>query len=176
MVLSHPDAPPVREPRQLVGAGLPRSQAALQHEEWMRRAIEVAALTPRGDVPVGAVVYGPDGRELAVGVNQREKDGDPLGHAEIAAIREAVAELGDAWRLEECTLVVTLEPCAMCAGAALGARIKRIVYGAREPKTGACGSVWDLPRESPLHKAEVYGGVLREECEVLVRSFFEGLR
>lgn len=159
-----------------VGSGLPRSQAELQHEAWMRRALEVAGATPRGDVPVGAVVYGPDGRELAVGVNKREKDNDPLGHAEIAAIQAAVAELGDAWRLEGCTLVVTLEPCAMCAGAALGARVKRIVYGVREPKTGACGSVWDLPREAPLHKAEVFGGVLRDECEALVREFFEQLR
>ena len=173
---THIASPSSSEPQPLVGSGLPRSQDDLQHEKWMWRALEVAKSTPRGDVPVGAVVYGPDGRELAVGVNQREKDGDPLGHAEIAAIHRAVAELGDAWRLEECTLVVTLEPCAMCAGAALGARIKRIVYGAREPKTGACGSVWDLPRESPLHKAEVYGGVLRKECEVLLKSFFKGLR
>lgn len=165
-----------QQTQPLVGRGLPRSQASVQHEAWMRRALEVASSTPLGDVPVGAVVLGPDGRELAVGVNTREKDRDPLGHAEIAAIRAATARLGDAWRLEDCTLVVTLEPCAMCAGAALGARIGKIVYGASEPRTGACGSVWDLPRETPLHKAEVYGGVLKDECEALIREFFEKLR
>lgn len=142
----------------------------------MRRALEVASTTPKGDVPVGAVIFGPDGQELATGVNRREADSDPLGHAEIAAIRQAVHAAGDGWRLEDCTLVVTLEPCAMCAGAALGARIGRIIFGAREPRTGACGSVWDLPRESPLHKAEVIGGVLERECEALLQSFFANLR
>ena len=159
-----------------VGGGLPRPQVEVQHEAWMRRALSIAYSTPRADVPVGAVVYGPDGRELGVGTNRREADRDPTGHAEIAALRAAVDALGDSWRLERCTLVVTLEPCAMCAGAALGARIGKIVYGASEPKTGACGSVWDLPREAPLHKAEVFGGVLRDECEALVRGFFENLR
>lgn len=160
----------------VVGAGLPREAGIVQAEQWMRRAIDVARSTPAGDIPVGAVILGPDGEEIGVGTNRRETDTDPLGHAEIAAIRQAVVALGDAWRLEDCTLVVTLEPCAMCAGALLGARIGRIVYGAAEPKTGACGSVWDLPREAPLHKAEVLGGVLREECETLLKEFFAELR
>ncbi|WP_236640546.1 nucleoside deaminase [Corynebacterium urogenitale] len=160
----------------LIGRGLPRERAAVEAEAWMRRALDVAAQTPAGDIPVGAVVFGPDGRELGCGTNRREADADPAGHAEVAAIRAAARELGDAWRLEECTLVVTLEPCAMCAGLALGARVGRIIYGACEPKTGACGSVWDLPREAPLHKAEVLGGVLREDCVALLKDFFSTLR
>ncbi len=160
----------------IIGAGLPAEAAHVRAEAWMRRALEVAALTPEGDIPVGAVIYGPDGRELATGTNRREADADPTGHAEIAAIRAAVSELGDAWRLEQCTLVATLEPCAMCAGAAMGARISSIIYGAHEPKTGACGSVWDVPREAPLHKAQVRGGVLETECQLLISNFFAGLR
>ena len=159
-----------------VGEGLPRAAGSVRAEALMRRALEVAAQTPAGDVPVGAVIVGPDGRELGRGVNRREADSDPTAHAEILAIREAVRELGDAWRLENCTLVVTLEPCAMCAGALVGARIGSIVFGAYEPRTGACGSVWDVPRESPLHWAEVQGGVLAGKCEELLRQFFARLR
>lgn len=160
----------------VVGAGLPRPERSVDAEARMRRALEIAATTPAGDVPVGAVIFGPDGRELGRGVNRREADRDPTAHAEVLAIKEAVQQLGDAWRLEGCTLVVTLEPCAMCAGALMGARIGNIIFGAYEPRTGACGSVWDVPRESPLHWADVRGGVLAEECEELLRTFFAGLR
>ncbi len=159
-----------------VGGGLPQAGGDARAEALMRRALDIAAETPAGDVPVGAVILGPDGRELGRGVNRREADNDPTAHAEILAIREAVRELGDAWRLENCTLVVTLEPCAMCAGALVGARIGSIIFGAYEPRTGACGSVWDVPRESPLHWAEVRGGVLAGECEELLRQFFARLR
>lgn len=159
-----------------IGGGLPRRARDIADEELMVQAIAVAKTTPRQDVPIGAIVVSPSGETLATATNRREQDANPVGHAEVLAIQRAAAKLGDAWRLENCTLVVTLEPCAMCAGAAVGARIGRIVYGAAEPKTGACGSVWDIPRESPLHKAEVTGGVLREPCEALLREFFEGLR
>ncbi|MEJ6550590.1 nucleoside deaminase [Corynebacterium sp. USCH3] len=142
----------------------------------MRRALAVAASTPDGDVPVGAVVLDPDGRELACATNRREADADPTAHAEVLALRAAATALGDAWRLEHCTLVVTLEPCAMCAGAAVGARVGRIVFGAYEPRTGACGSVVDVARESPLHTVAVRGGVLVDECEERVRGFFRGRR
>lgn len=159
-----------------VDGRLPKVAGDARAEALMRRALDVAAETPAGDVPVGAVILGPGGRELGRGVNRREADNDPTAHAEILAIREAVRELGDAWRLENCTLVVTLEPCAMCAGALVGARIGSIIFGAYEPRTGACGSVWDVPRESPLHWAEVRGGVLAGECEELLRQFFADLR
>lgn len=127
---------------------------------------------PPGDVPVGAVVFGPDGRELAAATNRREADADPTAHAEILALRAAAAVHGDSWRLTGCTLVVTLEPCAMCAGALVGARTGAVVFGAWEPRTGACGSVFDVARESPLHRVEVRGGVLDDECGRLLRTFF----
>ncbi|WP_130841289.1 nucleoside deaminase [Corynebacterium neomassiliense] len=142
----------------------------------MARALEVAASTPRGDVPVGAVVFGPDGRELAAATNRREADADPTAHAEILALRAAAAVHGDSWRLTGCTLVVTLEPCAMCAGALVGARTAAVVFGAWEPRTGACGSVFDVARESPLHRVEVRGGVLDDECGRLLRTFFSPRR
>jgi tRNA(adenine34) deaminase len=152
----------------------------------MRRAIEVAAgvdvtggasrLSPAdepADVPVGAVVYGPDGGELAVGRNERELTGDPTAHAEILALRRAAAVMGGAWRLDGCSLVVTLEPCTMCAGALVLARVSTLVFGAWEPKTGAVGSLWDVVRDRRLnHRPEVYGGVLAAECAVLLRAFF----
>ena len=159
-----------------IGAGLPRPLPLRRRETLMRRALDVAAGTPDGDVPVGAIVVGPAGTELAAATNRREADADPTAHAEILALRRAARALGDAWRLTQCTLVVTLEPCSMCAGAALGARVGEIVFGAYEPKTGACGSVWDLPRESPLHRPEVTGGVLAPDCERLMQRFFLSLR
>lgn len=159
-----------------IGAGLPQWKKQAQAQQWMRIALDVASGTPKEDIPVGAVVLGPDGTELGRGTNRRETDADPLGHAEITALRHAAKNLGDGWRLGGCTLVATLEPCAMCAGAAVGARIQRIIYGAREPNTGACGSVWDIPRESPLHQIEVLGGVLAEECEAILRAYFQELR
>ncbi len=143
----------------------------------MRRAIEIARETPPGDVPVGAVIYGPDGSELAAATNRREADADPTAHAEVLAIREAVGAHGDAWRLEGCTLVVTLEPCTMCAGALLGARVGELVFGAWEPRTGACGSLLDAVRApGQLHRPQVRAGVLEEECAGLLSDFFESLR
>ncbi|GHJ11417.1 hypothetical protein TPA0907_57840 [Micromonospora humidisoli] len=125
-----------------------------------------------GDVPVGAVVYGPDGTELAVGRNERELTGDPTAHAEVLALRRAAARLGR-WRLDDCTLVVTLEPCTMCAGALVLSRISTVVFGAWEPKTGAAGSLWDVLRDRRLnHRPEVYPGVLEAENAAVLRAFF----
>lgn len=160
----------------MTGSGLPRPVREVRDDALMRRALAVAASTPDGDVPVGAVVLDPDGRELASATNRRDIDADPTAHAEVLALRAAAAARGDAWRLEGCSLVVTLEPCAMCAGAAVGARIGRILFGAYEPRTGACGSVVDVARESPLHTVTVRGGVLAGECEELVRGFFRERR
>ncbi|WP_433351338.1 nucleoside deaminase [Micromonospora sp. CA-111912] len=124
------------------------------------------------DVPVGAVVYGPDGTELAAGRNERELTGDPTAHAEVLALRRAAERLGR-WRLDDCTLVVTLEPCTMCAGAIVLARIPTVVFGAWEPKTGAAGSLWDVLRDRRLnHRPEVYGGVLEAENSAVLRAFF----
>jgi tRNA(adenine34) deaminase len=143
----------------------------------MRRAIAVARTSaPSRDVPVGAVVVGPDGTELGVGRNERELTGDPSAHAEIVAMRRAAAALGT-WRLDGCTLVVTLEPCTMCAGALVLARVDTLVFGAWEPKTGAVGSLWDVVRDRRLtHRPEVYPGVLETECAALLREFFGPLR
>lgn len=152
------------------------SQLEQRAVERMRRAIEVARTTPEADIPVGAVIYGPDGRELANGTNRRETDQDPAGHAEIVATRNAARALGT-WRLGGCELVVTLEPCTMCAGAILGARMKSVVFGAYEPKTGAVGSLIDVLRDPPhLHTVEVRGGVLQAETAALMTGFFDRLR
>lgn len=156
---------------------LPRPLGELEAEAKIRRALAVAATTPLGDVPVGAVIFGPDGAELGVGTNRREADGDPTAHAEILAIREAVRCHGDGWRLSDCTLAVTLEPCTMCAGALVGARIGTILFGAYEPKTGACGSVFDVVRDpAVLHRAQLRGGILEKECAAQLAAFFVGLR
>ncbi|BCB85761.1 tRNA-specific adenosine deaminase [Phytohabitans suffuscus] len=137
----------------------------------MRRALALARLSG-ADIPVGAVVYGPDGAELGAGRNERELTGDPTAHAEIVAIRQAAAAAGS-WRLDGCTLVVTLEPCTMCAGALVLARVSTLVFGAWEPKTGAVGSLWDVVRDRRLnHRPEVYSGVLEAECAGLLRDFF----
>jgi len=141
----------------------------------MRRALAVAGSTG-SDVPVGAVVFDADGRELGSVRNEREATGDPTAHAEIVALRAAAAALGT-WRLAGCTLVVTLEPCTMCAGALVLARLDRLVFGAWEPKTGAVGSLWDVVRDRRLnHRPEVYPGVLASECAALLRDFFDGHR
>jgi tRNA(adenine34) deaminase len=122
------------------------------------------------------VVYDAAGREIGVGCNQREATGDPTAHAEIVALRAAAETLG-AWRLAGCTLVVTLEPCTMCAGALVLARIDRLVFGAWEPKTGAVGSLWDVVRDRRLnHRPEVHPGVREAECAALLRDFFDGHR
>lgn len=149
----------------------------MRAERLMWRALEVARSTPAGDVPVGAVLFSPDGRELAVGTNRREADRDPTAHAEMLAIREAVKKHGDSWRLTGCTLVVTLEPCTMCAGALLGARVGELIFGAFEPKTGACGSLIDAVRApGQLHRPAVRAGVLEGECAALMAEFFGSLR
>ena len=166
-----------------------------QHEAFMRRALEVAregcsddgsdrvvsagdategvgSVRLSADVPVGAVVFGPHGEELGYGRNEREATGDPTAHAEMLALRRAAATR-EGWRLEDCTLVVTLEPCTMCAGALVLARVRALVFGAWEPKTGAVGSLWDVVRDPRVnHRPEVYGGVLEPECATLLRSFF----
>jgi tRNA(adenine34) deaminase len=149
------------------------SERLRRYEAMMRRALQVASEPdPTGDVPVGAVVYDPDGVELAGGRNERERVGDPTAHAEIIALRRAAAARGE-WRLDGCTLVVTLEPCTMCAGALVLARVATLVFGAWEPKTGAVGSLWDVVRDPRLnHRPQVYGGVLEAECGELIRGFF----
>lgn len=137
---------------------------------------EARAALLTGDVPVGAVVLGPDGDVLGLGRNAREADGDPTAHAEVRALRQAAATAGT-WRLDGCTLVVTLEPCLMCAGAMVLARVPRLVLGAWDPKAGACGSVWDVVRDRrAVHRVEVVGGVREDECGALLRDFFAGRR
>jgi tRNA(adenine34) deaminase len=154
-----------------------------RHLEWMGLALaEARRALDTADVPIGAVVIGPDGELLGSGRNEREALGDPTAHAEIVAIREAAARLkqsaaDDGWRLSDCTLVVTLEPCAMCAGATVLARIPRVVFGAWDEKAGAAGSVFDILRERRLnHWVEVYGGVRGDECAALLRDFFASHR
>jgi tRNA(adenine34) deaminase len=139
----------------------------------MALALEQASLAlPHGDVPVGAVVVGPDGEVLGSGHNDRERTGDPTAHAEIVALRAAAAVLGT-WRLTGCTLVVTLEPCTMCGGAAVLSRVDRVVYGAVDPKAGAAGSLFDVVRDRRLnHRPEVVPGVLADQCGALLREFF----
>ncbi len=139
----------------------------------MRAALAEAELAlGSGDVPVGAVVIDTTGAEVGRAHNQREALGDPTAHAEVLALRAAAATVGS-WRLEGCTLVVTLEPCAMCAGALVLARVDRLVYGAIDPKAGAVGSLWDLVRDRRLnHRPEVVSGVLADECGALLRAFF----
>ncbi|KAA8719743.1 nucleoside deaminase [Corynebacterium spheniscorum] len=156
---------------------LPPTIGVARAEKLMRQAIAHAAHTPVEDVPVAALVFGPGDELLAAATNRREADGDPTAHAEILAIQQAAALGRDGWRLSDCTLVVTLEPCCMCAGAIMGARVKEIIFGAFEPRTGACGSVWDLLRDpGTLHHPEVRGGVLAAECEELLTEFFLNLR
>jgi tRNA(adenine34) deaminase len=138
----------------------------------MRRALAVAAAAPAGDVPIGAVVVDADGVELAAAANEREAVGDPTAHAEVLALRRAAAAVGE-WRLTGCTLAVTLEPCTMCAGALVLARVDTLVFGAWDPKAGAVGSLWDVVRDRRLnHRPEVYAEVLADECGALLRAFF----
>ena len=144
--------------------------------EWMKRALEAAQeAADQGEVPVGAIVVR-DRKIIGRGFNRRETDGDPLAHAELFAIREAAKAVGG-WRLNGSSLFVTLEPCAMCAGALVNSRIDRLVFGARDPKAGFCGSLGDLVRDPRLnHRLQVTGGVLEVECAELLRSFFRKLR
>ena len=148
-----------------------------EYEEWMTLAIAEARLTAASaDVPIGAVVLDGAGHTLGAGHNERELTGDPTAHAELLAIRAAAASIGS-WRLDDLTLVVTLEPCAMCAGAILQSRIGRVVFGAWDEKAGAAGSVVDLLRERRMpNRVEVIGGVLEAECAALLREFFQARR
>ena len=143
----------------------------------MGEALAEAALAPaHGDVPIGAVVLGPDGAVLARAHNERELTNDPSGHAELLALRRAADALGT-WHLDDCTLVVTLEPCTMCAGALVLARISRLVFGAYDPKAGAVASLWDVVRDPRLnHRVDVVGGIAEEECGELLRTFFAAHR
>ena len=137
---------------------------------------EARAALATEDVPIGAVVVGLTGEVIGRGRNAREAAADPTAHAEILALRAAAAEIGS-WRLDGCTLVVTLEPCAMCAGAVVLARVARLVYGAADPKAGAVGSLWDLVRDRRLsHRPEVVSGVLADECAALLHEFFDAHR
>lgn len=150
----------------------------MNYERAMRVALERAKFgsTASGDVPVGAVIQNKDGEIISFGNNQRELLRDPLGHAEIVVIKAAARSLGS-WRLDECTLVVTLEPCVMCAGAIMAARIPRVVFGAWDEKAGAAGSIWDLLRDpKALHKVEVISGVLEQECGQVLTQFFTSKR
>jgi tRNA(adenine34) deaminase len=143
----------------------------------MRLALaEAAGCAVTGDVPVGAVVLDEAGEALAVGRNRREADADPTAHAELIALRAAAAVRGQ-WRLSGCTLVVTLEPCTMCAGALVLARVDRLVFGAADAKAGAAGSLWDVVRDRRLnHRPQVVPGVLEGECGSVLRAFFETRR
>jgi len=145
--------------------------------EAVRRALDLArAAGAHGEVPIGAVVIAPDGAVIGSGSNEREATHDPTAHAEVVALREAAARLGD-WRLAGCTLAVTLEPCPMCAGAAWLARVDRVVFGAWNPEYGAAGSLWDVLRDGRLnHRPEVVPGVLADECTAVLIEFFAGRR
>ena len=144
---------------------------------WMDEALlEARGALTTGDVPVGAVVIDEQGRRIGAGRNAREATGDPLAHAEVVALR-AAAEARGSWRLDGCTLVVTLEPCTMCAGAVLAARVPRLVFGAWDEKAGAVGSVHDVLRDGRIaHRTEVVAGVEEPACAALLRAFFEERR
>ena len=142
------------------------------HDAMRRALAEASAAEAHGDVPIGAVILGPDGELLAAAGNERELTGDPTAHAEVVAIRRAAERLGE-WRLTGCTLVVTLEPCTMCVGAIVGARIEHLVFGAFDEKAGAVASLWDVVRDPRLnHRPAVTSGVLAGECAAVLERFF----
>ena len=148
----------------------------MEREDYMRAALELARqASETGDVPVGAVVADKDGRVIGRGRNRREERHSAVHHAEIEAIEAACAAVGS-WRLDGCTLYVTLEPCPMCAGAVINARIPTLVYGAKEPLTGSCGSVINLFEERYGFKPAIYGGVLGDECAGILQEFFKEIR
>jgi tRNA(adenine34) deaminase len=149
------------------------SDSASMYDAAMRAALEEAKRAlESSDVPIGAVVLDANGSVVGRGHNVREREADPIGHAELVAVRRAAQALGG-WRLAGCTLVVTLEPCTMCAGAIVLSRLDRLVFGAFDPKAGAVGSLWDVVRDRRLnHRPEVVGGVLEEECSALLDDFF----
>lgn len=147
------------------------------YADWLGLALDQArvALTT-DDVPVGAVIVDADGRVIGVGPNRRVADADPLAHAEIVAIRAAAATLGH-YRLDDCTIAVTLEPCLMCAGAIMQSRISHIVFGAWDPKAGACGSAWDVIAQNPSpHRVDAVGGIRQAECAQILTDFFRARR
>lgn len=148
-----------------------------EYDEAMRWALaEGQTALATGDVPIGAVVLDAGGAVIGRGRNVREAEGDPTGHAEVVALREAARNLGE-WRLSGCTLVVTLEPCTMCAGAIVLSRVDRLVFGAYDDKAGAVGSLWDVVRDRRLnHRPEVIAGVLEDEAQALLLGFFAGHR
>ena len=147
----------------------------MEREEYMRQALALAEeAAGHGDVPVGCVVV-KDGAVIGRGCNRREERGDAGAHAEVEAIRQA-CRAGGGWTLHDCALYVTLEPCPMCAGAIINARVGTVCYGARDEKAGACGSVLDLFAERFNHRPRVYGGVLKEACAALLQDFFHDLR
>ena len=148
----------------------------MDFEAYMREALALAREAyDAGEVPVGCVIAGPDGTIVGRGRNRRQESRDATAHAEIEAIRQACAALGD-WRLEGCSLFVTLEPCPMCTGAIINSRVPVVVYGAREALSGSCGSVIDLFMERYGHHPSVWGGVLAEDCAALLRDFFRERR
>jgi tRNA(adenine34) deaminase len=149
----------------------------VDYKQLMQQAIEVAKSGSNfDDVPVGALIVNEQGEVLATGQNLREKDSDPIAHAEIVAIKNAGKKLSN-WRLDDLTILVTLEPCVMCAGAIAQSRIKRLVFGAFDEKAGAVGSIWDVIRDPrALNKVEVVSGVLQEECAMLLTEFFNNKR
>ncbi len=148
----------------------------MEREEHMRRALAMAReAAEAGEVPVGAVIINASGAVIGKGRNRREERRSAVHHAEIEAIEQACAYLGT-WRLDGCSLYVTLEPCPMCAGAVINARIPTLVYGAKEPMTGSCGSVLNLFEERYGFKPAIYGGVLAEECAAVLSDFFENVR
>ena len=146
-----------------------------EREKYMSAALELAReAAAAGEIPVGCVIV-KDGEIVGRGRNRREEERSALAHAEVEAIAEACRALGD-WRLEDCALFVTLEPCPMCTGAIINARVGEVVYGAKEENTGSCGSVINLFEENYGHKPRVYGSVLKDECAAVMREFFEKLR
>ena len=148
----------------------------MNQAQWMDEALALAEeAAAGGEIPVGAIVVDRDGNVIGRGRNRRES-GDPLGHAELIAIAEAAKAIGG-WRLDGTTMIVTLEPCAMCAGALVNARVKRLVFGAYDPKAGFCGSLGNLVQDPRLnHRLEVEGGFMAERSRVLLQSFFQSLR
>ncbi|MCI7137737.1 MAG: nucleoside deaminase [Candidatus Limivicinus sp.] len=148
----------------------------MEREEYMSLALALAKEAAQaGEVPVGCVIADGEGRVIGRGRNRREESGDATAHAEVEAIRQACAALGN-WRLEKCSIYVTLEPCPMCTGAIINSRIPTVVFGAREALSGSCGSVIDLFSENYGHRPAVFGGVLAEDCAALLRDFFRGKR
>lgn len=148
----------------------------MEREEYMALALALAKeAADAGEVPVGCVIADGEGRVIGRGRNRREKNCDATAHAEVEAIRQACAALGN-WRLEQCSIYVTLEPCPMCTGAIINSRIPTVVFGAREALSGSCGSVIDLFSENYGHRPAVFGGVLAEDCASLLRDFFRGKR